>query len=121
MDSLRGAPGRVRLADGRGSPCSPKQTTEKIGQIGEGLICGACLTVDAATRLDRLGRYISINFASSSRRCPCRPVSGIEMAAIREMPHMRVTYQKNIDSTPIDLNHSATYSALPPKAALAIA
>jgi len=38
-------------------------------------------------------------------------VSGIEMAAISAMPHMTVTYQKNVDSVPLDLSHSATYSA----------
>ena len=29
------------------------------------------------------------------------------MAAINAMPPISVTYQKNVDSTPIDLNHNA--------------
>jgi hypothetical protein len=40
-------------------------------------------------------------------------VSGIETAATSEIAHIAVTYQKKVDSMPIDLNHSATYSALP--------
>ena len=52
---------------------------------------------------------------------PLRLVSGIKIAAINAIAHMPVTYQKKVDSLPMDLNQSATYSALPPNAALAIA
>src|SRR6516165_4457179 len=65
--------------------------------------------------------HASIIFASSSVRCPLRRVSGIEIAAMSEIAHIAVTYQKKVDSMPSDLSHSATYSALPPKSALAIA
>ena len=66
-------------------------------------------------------RHASSSLSSSAVRCPRWRVSGMEIAAISAIPTMAVTYQKKADSDPIDLNHNATYSALPPKMALAIA
>src|SRR5262249_16387599 len=54
-------------------------------------------------------------------RYPYLRVSGIMIEATNPMATTPATYQKNQDSEPADWSHKATYSAVPPNSALAIA
>ncbi len=56
-----------------------------------------------------------------SSRCVASPARRRHIEQIRSTTLMALTYQKNVDSMPRDFNHSATYSAVPPNAALAMA